>query len=83
MLTFSAKKAPVFVYHETKSSQKIRIESKLEASLQNSSSSHEAKPFSKTALTMDMIQPTSALTKATADGLCHFQDETNTPDQEL
>ena len=80
VLTFSAKKAPVFVYHETKSSQKIRIDSKLEASLQDSTSSQGAKPFSKTALAMEMVQPTSALTKATADGLCHFQDETNTPD---
>jgi hypothetical protein len=37
--------------------------------------------FSKQAL--DALQPTSALTKATADGYCPFQDEINTPDPEL
>ena len=39
------------------------------------------KRFSKQAL--DALQPTSALTKATADGYCPFQDEINTPDPEL
>lgn len=49
--------------------------------MHDSNSSQGAKPFSKQAL--DPLQPTSALTKATADGYCQFQDDINTPEQEL
>ena len=39
------------------------------------------KPGSLRAL--EGLQPASALTKATADGYCQFQDEINTTDQDL
>ena len=81
LLACSAKKAPVFVYHETKSSRKIRVDQKRLSSLQDSSSSQGTKPGSQRAF--DALQPTSALTKATAEGYCQLQDEINTTDQDL
>lgn len=78
ILGFSAKKAPVFVYHETKSSSKIRVNPRRESSPQHSSSSQGLKKGNKRGL--DVLQPTSALTKATADGYCQLQDEINTVD---
>ena len=51
------------------------------SSLQDSNSSQGTKPGSRQAF--DAVQPASALTTATADGYCQFQDEINTTDQDL